>query len=178
MNLFINRDFNLTALLVSESSTFETSGLKPLLIAAAIIIAALILLLVISKSLKSPKYAKKKSLLTDCEIAYYNALLNVLGGEYMLLPQINLATVINKTSKGGRTELFRNADFGIFTKNFEPLALIEINDASHERKDRKERDKKVNKICKKAGLPLITFWTADGIDEQRFYREIRKYVRL
>lgn len=182
--LFTQKLTVLNALLTQSSvqnsarNSTQNSGLKPFLIAAGVIIAALLILLIISKLLKAPKYYKKNKLLTDCELAYYEALLNVLNGQYLLLPQINLATVITKKGEGGRTELFRNADFGIFTKSFEPLALIEINDASHERKDRIERDKKVNKICKKAGLPLITFKTADGIDEARFYREIRKYIRL
>lgn len=165
------------ASLLSASASEQTaSGLKPFLITAGIIVVVLLIVLVAAKLLKSPKYRKKSSLLTECEMAYYNALLNVLGGKYLLLPQINLATVITKIGEGGRTELFRNADFGIFTHNFEPIALIEVNDASHERKDRKERDKKVNKICKKAGLPLITFKTSDGIDEERFYRELKKYI--
>lgn len=159
----------------SHSSDF---GLKQFLTAAGVIAAALVILLIISKILKSPKYYKKNRLLTNCELAYYKALLNVLNGQYLLLPQINLATVITKKGEGGRTELFRNADFGIFTKDFEPLVLIEVNDASHKRKDRIERDKKVNKICKKAGLPLITFKTEDGIDEARFYRELKRYIRL
>ena len=55
--------------------------------------------------------------------------------------------------------LYRNIDFGIFNQNFEPLLLIEINDSTHNRPDRKERDKKVRNICENAGIKLITFYS-------------------
>lgn len=156
----------------------KNDGLKIFLITAAAVAAVLLIILIASKLLRKPKYRKKDALLTKCEIEYHNALKNVLGDEYLLYPQINLATVITKIGEGGRTELFRNADFGVFSKDFEPLVLIEVNDASHERKDRIERDKKVNKICRKAGLPLITLKTSDGIDEIRFRNELKRYIRL
>lgn len=165
-------------LLTTEAKPKTNDGLKIFLITAGVILAALIILLIISKLLKQPKYRKKDALLTKCEIEYHAAIKAVLGEEYLLYPQINLASVITKIGEGGRTELFRNADFGVFSKDFEPLVLIEINDASHERKDRIERDKKVNKICKKAGLPLVTFKTCDGIDLIRFKNELKRYIRL
>lgn len=178
LNFSFFNTFGLFSLL-SGSGTPETNdGLKIFLITAAAVAAVLIAVLIVSKLLKKPRYRKKDALLTKCEIEYHNALKNVLGEEYLLYPQINLASVITKTGEGGRTELFRNADFGVFSKDFEPLVLIEVNDASHERKDRIERDKKVNKICKKAGLPLVTFKTCDGIDEIRFKNELKRYIKL
>ena len=177
-NDFFPRTSGLIFSLLTGENAPPNNGLKIFLITAAAITAALIILLIVAKLLKQPKYRKKAALLTKCEIEYRNALKNVLGDEYLLYPQINLASVITKIGEGGRTELFRNADFGVFSKEFEPLVLIEINDASHERKDRIERDKKVNKICRKAGLPLVTFKTCDGIDEIRFKNELKKYIRL
>ena len=60
----------------------------------------------------------------------------------MVLPQVNLASVIDKKGDSNfRNELFRNIDFGVFNKDFKPLVLIEINDNTHFRKDRIERDK-------------------------------------
>ena len=59
-----------------------------------------------------------------------------------------------------RNELYRNIDFGVFDKkDFTIKVLIELNDESHYRKDRKARDYKVKEICDKANIPLIKFWT-------------------
>ena len=135
----------------------------------------IIVLFIISIAVKhgrKPKYYLKEKLLTQTEEQYYNLIREILGGDYLVLPQINLASVIDKKGGNGnfRNELFRNIDFGVFTRDFTPLFLIEINDNSHFRKDRKERDEKVEYICKKAKVELVTFWVKDGID----YNKIKK----
>ena len=78
-----------------------------------------------------------------------------------IVPQVNLASVIEKVSTSRfNTELFRNIDFGIFNADYSKLLLlIELNDESHNNFHRKKRDVKVNDICNKAGIKLITFYT-------------------
>lgn len=150
-----------------------------IIIGIAIAVVVTIILFVIVKLLekkREPHYYLKDSLLTPLEIEYYKVLDDYFGKDYRILPQINLASVIDKEGGGFRTELFRNADFGIFDMNFRPILLIEINDNTHFRKDRQERDASVALILKKAHIPLVTFWTKDGIDRKRIYNEIRKYL--
>ena len=55
--------------------------------------------------------------------------------------------------------------------------MVEINDNTHIRKDRLERDKKVNEICEKAGLPILTLWVKDGIDVETIKKQIQKILR-
>ncbi len=149
---------------------------KGIIIAIAVAIILTILLLFLAKKLAENQitYEKKNSLLTPLEKRYYEEFCSIFGDNYLVLPQINLATVINKTSPGYRTELFRNIDFGVFDKDFHPLVLIEINDPSHLRPDREERDANVKTICKKAKIPLVTFWTKDGIDRNEFIKAFKK----
>lgn len=79
---------------------------------------------------------------------------------FTVVPQINLASVINKTSNGRwHNELFHNIDFGIFDEGFNILLLVELNDSSHNRPDRIERDFKVRDIAAAASIPFITFYT-------------------
>lgn len=146
-------------------------------IGAAVIVAVTIFIIVkvLSKK-KTPDYHLKDALLTQTEIAYYNIINAYFGEDYLVLPQINLASVIEKQGGGFQTELFRNADFGIFDFDFRPILLIEINDNTHLRRDRQERDQKVGVICKKAHIPLITFWVKDGIDREAIYKTIKKYL--
>ena len=150
----------------------------PLLVAVGIALLITVAIVLGAKLLSQNRirYSKKDCLLTELEKRYYQEFTEILGSRYIVLPQINLATVINKESAGFRTELFRNIDFGVFDKNLTPLLLIEINDPSHNREDRIERDESVRKICKKARLPLVTFWTKDGINRQMFINEFRKYL--
>lgn len=141
-------------------------------------VAVTIAIIIIAKKIADSqiRYSLKSCLLSNTEKNYYIALKNIIGDKFCVLPQINLASVINKDSQGFRSELFRNVDFGVFNQDFEPILLIEINDPTHLRDDRIERDKSVNKICKKAGIPLITFWVNDGIDENKMARIIYKYL--
>ena len=149
------------------------------IIVAVIAVLLILLAIFIHKKRTEPKYFAKEAFLTPTEIEYYNILSALIGDNYLLFPQINLATVVDKEYVyNSRTDLFRNIDFGVFDYNFKPILLIEINDNSHIRKDRKERDEKVADILKKAKLPLVTFWVKDGIDPEGMRREISKYVRI
>ena len=85
-----------------------------------------------------------------------------------------------ETSKTFANELFRNIDFGIFTKDCKKiLLLIEIDDKTHQRKKRIERDKKVKDICTKAGIRLIKFYSNYPNEKQyvknRIKRELNNY---
>lgn len=104
---------------------------------------------------------RSKPLMTACEKSFY---LKLLPLESMMnvkiIPQVNLATVIDKISKSPfQNELYRNIDFGIFNGDYKLLLLIEINDSSHLDVKRQKRDKKVKQICQDAGIKLITFYT-------------------
>ena len=107
----------------------------------------------------NPTYAKR-DLMTKCEKDFYNKMIE-LKNDYEIIPQVNLATIINRLDKVKyHNELFRNVDFAIFSKNYEDiLLLIELNDNSHNKYDRKDRDLKVKKICNDAKIKLITFYT-------------------
>lgn len=118
-------------------------------------------------------YVLKPSLLTETEKNFYNVIKEVLPENHLLFPQINLATVISKNDESRfQNELFRNIDFLITNLEFKPLVFIEINDSSHNSNQRKERDKKVHNICEEAGIPIITFWTSYGINEEYIKKKI------
>lgn len=104
-------------------------------------------------------YTRKK-LMTDYEYKFYN-ILKELEDNYTIVPQLNLAAVVKKINNNRYySELFRNIDFAIFTKDYqELLLLIELNDQTHNNYNRKDRDLKVKKICNDIGLKLMTFYT-------------------
>ena len=103
---------------------------------------------------------KKKKIMTKVEYDFYNKI-KVLEPKYKVIPQINLAAIINKENNNRYyTDLFRNIDFAIFDVNLqEVLLLIELNDETHQQKKRKKRDYKIKKICRAANIPLLFFYT-------------------
>ncbi|MDD6488410.1 MAG: DUF2726 domain-containing protein [Clostridia bacterium] len=120
-------------------------------------------------------YELKDSLVTKSELSYIKAIKDDLPEKYILQPQINLSSIIERTDNSCyRNELFRNVDAGIFDREtYKPLVLIEINDDSHNRPDRRSRDIKVKMICEEAGIPLITFWTKYGVNADYIHRTVK-----
>jgi hypothetical protein len=145
-------------------------------VGAAGLVASLVLMFRLRKgeALTSAKYARKKSIVTPCELDFLKTLRRISPEKYEVLPQAVLLSVIDKrTETAYRNELFRVIDYVFVDRiSFAPLLLVELNDRSHLRADRKLRDEKVREICDKAKLPLVTFTT----DEIRSFDLVRKRV--
>ncbi len=153
------------------------------IVGAALMIIAVIGLLVKSgdsgkKVVLSSEYVRKKQLLTPPEQELYAVLKKINPDKYEVVPQTALVNVIDKkTNTSYRNELFRVCDFCfVDKKTFEPLLLVELNDSSHNRADRMERDEKVAAICEDAGLPLVTFWMDDDLSPNGVKRAVKKKI--
>lgn len=96
--------------------------------------------------------------MTASEFAFFKKI-QELEAKYIIIPQVNLASIIEKRGGKYHSELFRNIDFGIFDINYNLLLLIELNDKSHTNIKRKDRDLKVKKILSDCQIPLLTFYT-------------------
>ena len=116
-------------------------------------------------------YSIRETLITQSEKDFYVGISRAVDlTKYVILPQINLATIIKKEVKGKdkfrQNELYRNIDFVVFEReNLRPCLCIEINDSSHNAPKRKYRDMRVKDICEQAKLPLIRFWTSYGVNQ-------------
>jgi len=126
-----------------------------------------------------PEYRKKRAMLTKPEWEFYRLLKDFLSPEaFDILPQSALVSVVDKlTQTGYRNELFRIADFCIAdAATTEPLLLIELNDASHLRSERVERDRRVAEICARAGMPLVTFTLQEAADTGLVRKTLKRYL--
>lgn len=122
---------------------------------------------------------KQKKFMTESELDFYNKL-KFFETNYRIIPQINLASIVQKINNNRyNTELFRNIDFAIFTKDYSHLLLlIELNDKTHEKSFRKRRDTKVRNICMRANINLITFYTKYPNDEQYVINRVLKEITI
>ena len=119
-----------------------------------------------------------KPIMTSYEYKFYE-ILKELEKEFTIMPQINLASIVKKTNNNKYySELFRNIDFAIFTKNYNKLLLlIEINDNTHNKINRKDRDLKVQKICNDINIPLIKFYTSYPNEKDYVINRILKEIK-
>lgn len=122
------------------------------------------------------EYKRKSSLLSRSEMGFYEILKSLFADKYLILPQVALVSVVDKlTQTSYRNELFRIIDFCLADKEtYAPLLLIELNDSSHNRADRIERDRKVAQICESARMPLITIQTSEINDTALIKKLVNK----
>ncbi len=117
--------------------------------------------------------------LTYNERLFYSTLLKLESrGDYKVIPQVNLATIVQKKSNQRyQSELYRNIDFVVFNKSLDKVyLLIELNDATHNQNNRKDRDLKVKKICNAAGYKLMTFYTKYPNEENYVLNRITNFL--
>jgi very-short-patch-repair endonuclease len=112
------------------------------------------------------------SLLTTTEQKFYEALDVAVDGRLLILSKIRVADLFNVSSKSrsARQKVFwsvacKHVDFALVEADIlRPVAAIELDDASHRRADREERDRLLDNLFEKAGLPLLRFPTAMTYD--------------
>lgn len=124
-------------------------------------------------------YRAKEQLVTQNEKGYLSAIESCIDlNRYNIHSQIALSSIVEKIDNSRyHNELFRSIDFVITDKEQKVLLCIEINDKSHNRFDRQERDHKVKAILEEAGIPLVTFWTKYGINEEYISKRINEVLQ-
>jgi very-short-patch-repair endonuclease len=107
-------------------------------------------------------YKRKDFFLSRAEHEFYDALTAAIGQEYLVFAQVHLPTIVDNKIKGQNWRgAFKHineksVDFVLCDKAYiSPKLVIELDDRTHNRLDRKERDVEVERILKDAGLPLL-----------------------
>lgn len=102
------------------------------------------------------------SVLTSAERDFAEVLERAVGGRYRLLAKVRLADLVDITASGqewwrafGRISQ-KHVDFVLVDPaSWAPRLVIELDDASHRRRARRERDELVAGVCDTAGLALL-----------------------
>ena len=120
-----------------------------------------------------PKY-ELKPLLTPTEEKFLTVLKKVVGNRYRIIPQMPLSQILHvRNSNKNYTNYHdfniiaaKTVDFGLCDDNLKPRVVIELDDYTHSRPDRRERDKFVDEILKEVGLKIIHVPVSDNYDEE------------
>lgn len=107
-------------------------------------------------------YKRKNFFLTRAEHECFDTLVSAVGNEYLVFAQVHLPNLIdNKVVGQNWRAAFRHingksVDFVLCDKAYiSPKLAIELDDKTHERPERQERDTEVERILKEAGVPLL-----------------------
>lgn len=111
-------------------------------------------------------YTKKETLLSPAERSFLGVLEQSVGSNFRIFAQVRLADLLavrKGTDKSIRTTAqnrinAKHADFVLCNKEtLEIICAVELDDASHQKENRKARDNFLEEACRSAGLPLARF---------------------
>ncbi len=111
------------------------------------------------------RYRKVKSITTDRELKFYKSLKPIADAKRLVLfSKVRLADIIEPCANEKSSEFqssfnrikAKHIDFVLCdSMSLAPLLAIELDDSTHERNDRKQRDNFVDESMKSAGLSII-----------------------
>jgi len=110
---------------------------------------------------KSLPYRVRDNFLSPAERSFHGVLSCAVGKQAVVCPKVNLADIFfvvrpNENHRYRSRIAQKHLDFLLCDpKSMRPIVGIELDDASHARQDRQERDAFVDRVFQAAGLPLI-----------------------
>ena len=145
-----------------------------------IIVAAIVVLAILKAKTKDgagdkvwPFYARKP--LTQPEQTLYFRLVQALP-DHIILAQVQLSRLLG-VKKGNSYQAWLNrinrmsADFVVCNKDSSIVAVIELDDATHQRKDRQTADAKKDKALGSAAIRVVR-WQAKAIPDLATIQEV------
>lgn len=118
-------------------------------------------------------YFAKDLLMTRTEATFFNKLNVAVSERYFVFPQVHLSALLDHRVKGQDWRIaFRHingksVDFVLCDKvNLKPVYAVELDDYTHEKRDRAERDAEVERIFLEAQLPLVRFKNANVTSDE------------
>lgn len=129
-------------------------------------------------------YRVRNTLLSQAELRFYPRLMETVGDRATVCPKVRLADILDVDT--GQT-MQRQAHLNrIISKHVdfllcEPLSMrllagIELDDRSHQRADRQERDELVDRIFETVGLPLLHIPVRSHYALEDLQSEIGRYL--
>ncbi|MDG2469874.1 MAG: DUF2726 domain-containing protein [Pirellulaceae bacterium] len=145
-------------------------NLWPILLVAAMIIATFTLIQHLAGRTTTP-YVARERLVTKSELLFFHELRTAVDGDWEIFGMVRIADIL-KVPKGIKQRrawlnkiLSKHIDFVLCDSDtLEVMVAIELDDPSHNRPHRIERDQFVNTAFADAGIPLLRIPTQAAYD--------------
>jgi len=138
-----------------------------------------------SKKSENLPYVLERNLMSKAERSFFGVLEQVTdSSKYYIFPQVSLNNLVTVERGSGSFQTFHNrvdrksVDFVLFDRSaVSPVLAIELDDSSHDREDRQERDVFVDRVLAKAGLPLLHVKAKAAYDPKLLATSISEIIR-
>jgi hypothetical protein len=126
-------------------------------------------------------YARKDYIMTKAEHNFFTRLQTIFGQTYHVFPQVHLSSILDEKKITGQNwkAAFKHingksVDFVLCDKQYaKPFVALELDDSTHDRAERQNRDQEVERIFEGAKLPLVRFRAIDTFSDQEIENKIR-----
>jgi hypothetical protein len=159
-----------------------------------LVVIVLLLLLAIAAKLKQSgslsaalPYSRKQALFSPAERSFLGVLEQSIGNHYRVFGKVRIADVI-EAKRGLNRADWQRAFNRINAKHFDfvlcdkdelaVVCVIELNDKSHQKRDRQQRDAFVMELCRAVGLPFLQVQTTRAYSVQELRTNILAVTQL
>ncbi len=128
-------------------------------------------------------YGLRDDFLSAAEISFYHVLRSTLALDVTIVIKPRLSDILfvrqPHINQGARNRIDRkHVDFLLCeTATMTPRLVVELDDRSHQKKDRQERDALVDGALKAAGLPILHVRAAKGYVPQDLFAQIQHAIQ-
>ncbi len=154
-----------------------------LALVAVLVVLAIVAYVLSQREVRGYEYRAKQYLMTESERHYFHVLEEAVGGEFYIFPQLHLSSIFDHKVLGQKwVAAFahinqKSVDYVLCSKTDLNIKLaIELDDPSHGRDSRRERDHEVERIFQDSDLPLYRQKVAREYDVTAIRAEIRKHL--
>jgi len=151
---------------------------------------ALLLALVLLAFLARFLFGKRKlpyeraDLFTAAEAAFFGVLMQAVGDRYLVLAKVRLADLVRVKGLSGKDHVAasnriqrKHVDFVLCDRRrLETMCVIELDDRSHEQRERRERDTFVDGVFEAAGIPMLRVPCRRTYDVAELRRQVADLV--
>ena len=133
---------------------------------AALLVAAVPLVTVfIWRRRRRLRFRRQEYIFSNAEYRFFNFLVEAVGDDYLVFGKVRIADVLTPDDRLSGKAWWRaftaisskHLDFVLCRSDASIVCAIELDDRSHDKPERLERDAFVDAACIQAGLPLARF---------------------
>src|SRR5687768_1631824 len=132
------------------------------LLAAVVVVVVVAVLSSIFTGRPRMPYERREAFLTPAEHAFFRVLEDAVGGNWYIFPKVRIGDLLDVTEGVEDSRIWfarigqKHVDFVLAGRaEVRPVLVVELDDSSHQRKDRIERDAFVDEALATAGLPIL-----------------------
>jgi hypothetical protein len=123
-------------------------------------------------------YRAREAFLSPAESAFYRVLQSAVSSRYSIFPKVRLLDLCDVTDRRANQAAMnridrKHVDFLLCDPvTFRPIKAIELDDSTHDRRRRSDRDEFVDQIFEVIGLSLVHIRAEPGYDPQDLRRRL------